>query len=291
MIDVTEQALVFECAGSRLVGVLAQPARPKPIAVLVVVGGPQYRVGSHRQFVQMSRGLASAGFAVLRFDVRGMGDSEGDQRSFEDLDDDIAAAADALLSRQPAGTRLAMWGLCDGASAALLYIDRRGDARVAGLALLNPWVRSEASLARTQVRYYYGQRLMQRDFWEKLLRGGVGLAAIGGLLKSLATTLRARSTRLEPELDFRSRMARAWTTFDQPVLLMLSERDYTAREFEDSVTSQACWRGAFSREALQICRLAQADHTLSSKAAKAMAQNELEHWLDSLTAPGGVQAA
>ena len=43
-------------------------------AVLVVVGGPQVRAGSHRHFVQLARHLATHGHAVMRFDVRGMGD-------------------------------------------------------------------------------------------------------------------------------------------------------------------------------------------------------------------------
>ena len=32
------------------------------------------------------------------------------------------------------------------------------DPRVAGLALLNPWVRSDAGLARARVKHYYRQR-------------------------------------------------------------------------------------------------------------------------------------
>ena len=79
----TEEAVTFPCEGQALVGVLAKPESPQDIGVVVIVGGPQYRAGSHRQFVLLSRALAVAGFAVLRFDYRGMGDSEGEQRDFE----------------------------------------------------------------------------------------------------------------------------------------------------------------------------------------------------------------
>ena len=48
-----------------------------------MVGGPQYRVGSHRQFTLMARAFAAAGYPVLRFDYRGIGDSEGESRGFE----------------------------------------------------------------------------------------------------------------------------------------------------------------------------------------------------------------
>jgi len=78
-----ERASVFGCGGDRLVGILHAPAeRARDIGVLVVVGGPQYRVGSHRQFVRMARDFAAAGYPVLRFDHRGIGDSDGAARSF-----------------------------------------------------------------------------------------------------------------------------------------------------------------------------------------------------------------
>ncbi len=79
-----ERPVLFECEGEQLVGVIALPELRRAIAVLVVVGGPQYRAGSHRQFVLLARRLAAAGFPVLRFDYRGMGDSTGAARTFEE---------------------------------------------------------------------------------------------------------------------------------------------------------------------------------------------------------------
>jgi len=46
-------------------------------------------VGSHRQFVQLARRLAKQGYPTLRFDYRGMGDSEGVYRSFENVGPDL----------------------------------------------------------------------------------------------------------------------------------------------------------------------------------------------------------
>lgn len=276
-----EHALCIDCNGDRLVGVLAQPHKARRLAVLVIVGGPQYRVGSHRQFAQMARALAAAGYPVLRFDVRGMGDSEGAPRSFEAVDEDIAAAADALLARQAAGTRLVLWGLCDGASAALLYLDRRADRRVAAVALLNPWVRSDATLARTQVRHYYGKRLLQREFWAKLMRGGIGWAALrafGRSLRAMATP--AGTPTAHPAPDFRQRMARQWRGFDGERLLMLSDADYTAREFEECARTEPHWRGALSHPRAQCVSIEGADHTLSTTGAKCRMQTELLTWLD-----------
>src|SRR5258706_1742827 len=101
---VTERALGFDCEGDALVGILHEPADAADIGVVVIVGGPQYRAGSHRQFVVLARAIADAGFAVLRFDVRGMGDSAGAPRSFETVGADVAAAIAALQSAVPGVT-------------------------------------------------------------------------------------------------------------------------------------------------------------------------------------------
>ncbi|WP_229425323.1 hydrolase 1, exosortase A system-associated [Massilia sp. Se16.2.3] len=104
--------------------------------MLVVVGGPQYRAGSHRQFTLLARDLADAGIPALRFDYRGMGDSEGDLQTFEHVEDDLRAAIDRFFLEVPGMREVVLWGLCDGASAAAMYAPQ--DARVSGLVLLNP---------------------------------------------------------------------------------------------------------------------------------------------------------
>lgn len=281
-----EHALAFACAGETLQGVLALPPDPasaQPTGVVIVVGGPQVRIGSHRQFVLLARRLAAAGHAVLRFDVRGMGDSTGKARSFEDLQPDIAAAIDTLLQAAPAARQVALWGLCDGASASLLYLDATHDPRVAGVCLLNPWVRSTQSLARTQVKHYYRDRLLQKAFWTKLLRGGVGLRA----LRDLGTNLRGLRARV-PQPDqrsFQQRMAGAWHGFAGSVLVLLSENDWTAREFEEHLQHSPDWRGAAQRPQLAWQHIAAADHTLSDAQARTQAERLTLAWLQELRTP------
>lgn len=258
-----ESVLGFDCEGERLVGILADPeGAPADVGVIIIVGGPQYRAGSHRQFTLLARHLASNGVATLRFDYRSMGDSTGDTRDFLGVDADIGVAIDALLAARPALKRVVLWGLCDAASAALMYLDSKQDPRVAGLAMANPWARSAATLAQTHVKHYYWKRLRQREFWLKLLRGGVGLKALNTLGSNLK--LARGAGKANDSRSFQDRMASGLRKFKGPVLLVLSGDDYTAKEFEEHARSSAAWQPLLTRPTLQRHDMPGADHTFSS---------------------------
>lgn len=273
----TELALTFPCEEALLVGILARPEQASPdLGIVIVVGGPQTRVGSHRQFVLLSRALAQAGYPVLRFDVRGMGDSEGGQRGFESLTPDIGAALDTFQAACPTVSRIVLWGLCDAASAALLYCDETRDPRIAGLCLLNPWVRSDASLARTQVKHYYGQRFLQREFWLKLMSGRLNiLASVSELLRKLGQA----SSRPAQSLGFQARMARGWKSFTGPILLILSGGDYTAKEFLEYAAATPDWHGLLEQAGITRTDIAGADHTFSTCEWRKTVENACLDWL------------
>jgi uncharacterized protein len=276
-----ESVLKFACEGQPLVGILAEPdGTPAEVGVLIVVGGPQYRAGSHRQFTLLARHLAANGFAALRFDYRSMGDSPGEARDFLDVDADIKAAIDALLAARPRLKCVALWGLCDAASAALLYLESTRDARVAGVALLNPWARSAATLAQTHVKHYYWRRLRQKEFWLKLLKGGVGAKA----LRTLVSNLRqARSAGKAPDSrSFQDRMAAGLRGFSGPVLLILSGDDYTAREFSLHAQASPIWSGLLKAANLRCEALDEADHTFSDLEQKRQVEAITVNWLQEI---------
>lgn len=280
-----EDALTFACEGETLMGVLHHPVAGAPpeaaaTGVVVIVGGPQYRAGSHRQFVHLARALAAAGHPVLRFDVRGMGDSTGTLHHFEQITPDIGAAIDALQHRAPGVERVVLWGLCDGASAALLYLHDRQDARVRGLCLLNPWVRSEHTQAQARLRHYYLDRLRSPDFWRKALTGRVGVRSAGELLASLrALTRPAGATASLPLAPYTDRMAGSLARFTGRVHIALSERDYTAREFEERVRADGNWTRALSRTDRCLEPLPDADHTFSTPSSKGLVASRTVAWV------------
>jgi uncharacterized protein len=281
----SEEPISFECEQETLVGVLAKPQTPASIGLLVIVGGPQYRVGSHRQFVLLTRALATAGIAALRFDYRGMGDSTGEHRGFESVTPDIAAAIDTMQRRLPSINKIALWGLCDGASAALMYCGDTSDRRVQGLCLLNPWIRSEASLARTNVKHYYLQRLRQKEFWIKLFSGRVANAAVTGLWRNMRLMgAIGKMTVARRESTFQQRMADAWREFDGSIQLMLSAEDYTAKEFLEFSKLDPSWAGLLTSANVTRHDFIGADHTFSDPTSRSRAEALTVEWLQTRVA-------
>jgi exosortase A-associated hydrolase 1 len=283
-----ERASTFECEGDALIAITHRPAVCARRGVLIAVGGPQYRAGSHRQFTLLSRHLASAGIASMRFDYRGMGDSEGRLRSFENVEADIRTAADHFMSQVSEIEEIVLWGLCDAASAALFYAHT--DRRVTGLVLLNPWVRTDAGQARAYLRHYYAQRLLQREFWGKALRGRLDvLQSLDGLWQRFSSSrtaagLRPASTGTN-ERDCSEalpvRMLESLNRFKGRVLLVLSGNDLTAKEFIDVSSESAGWRNALASERLTRLDLPDANHTFATRGWRDQVADSTARWVRS----------
>ena len=89
------------------------------------------KLWSHRVFVSFAREMASAGFAVLRFDYRGEGDSG---RSFDRADletrvEDASLAVDAVRELNRSVTDVTLLGLRFGAIVAAITATRRDHIR------------------------------------------------------------------------------------------------------------------------------------------------------------------
>ncbi len=294
MIDVSqlEKAVVFQCENNKLTGIIHKSDAMAKIGVLIVVGGPQYRVGSHRQFVLLARALAEAKIPAMRFDYRGMGDSEGESRTFLEIDKDIASAIDTFYQECPDLTGIVIWGLCDAASAALFYGYQ--DERVNGLILLNPWVFTEQGSAKTFLKYYYLKRLGNPDFWRKVIRfkfdyqeSFKGLVQL--IKKILLRDANSRNNTKTDQVDFvdktlplPERMKVCLDKFNQPVLLILSGNDLTADEFREVVKSDVEWQELLKDEKVTQKMLSEADHTFSSAQWRENVENWSLAWIKNL---------
>lgn len=286
-----EFPLVLPCGADLLSATLhvAGPEARRGV-VIIVAGGPQYRAGAHRQFVSMARKLAAQGFPVLRFDLRGMGDSSGSYLGYEHSVPDIRAAVDALMARQPQLREVALVGECESASGILFYAFR--DPRVSGTVLINPWVRTTEGRAQVILKDYYLDRLRSPEFWAKLRSGTF---SVGGSLKSLVEVVQAyvRGKRMFAKsalgqaqddlstLPLPVRTATGMSRFKGRVLLLMSGNDYIAREFDEVVAASRAWDGLLSDPRVLRCDVEGADHTFSRKHWKNAASDAIVGWIKS----------
>lgn len=281
-----EHALIFDCGGESLVGIFSGAGLPAGRGVLIVVGGPQYRVGSHRQFTLLARHLAKHGVPTLRFDYRGMGDSDGEIRSFERLGSDIRCAIDLFFASVHGLNDVVIWGLCDATCAALFYAHQ--DARVSGLILLNPWVRTEQGIARVHLRHYYVRRLFQASLWQKVARGEFNVREAAAALGKFAFDAMGRGPSLgnfeestASESPLPDRMEHALRRFQGRVLLILSGNDLTAQEFKDLVARSDRWQRLLAGGRVTRYDLPEANHTFARRDWRDQVARWTEAWVKS----------
>jgi pimeloyl-ACP methyl ester carboxylesterase len=129
-----ETAHVF---GADLVGILSHPsaAQAGRFGVILLNAGLVHRAGPYRGYVTLARALAAAGFAVLRYDQSGVGDSPilpdaAPRRRKIETD-----AAMALMTQHAGVDRFVLAGICSGADDAFHLA--KDDPRVAGIALFD----------------------------------------------------------------------------------------------------------------------------------------------------------
>lgn len=129
----TTTRLTFPSGAERCAAWLTVPetAGPHPVVLLIHGGGATHAM----MLDQYERWFSRAGFAVLAFDFRHLGESEGEPRQlmslrryFEDID-----AALAFIRGRPEldATRIALWGTSFGASHVVATAARRRDIAAA----------------------------------------------------------------------------------------------------------------------------------------------------------------
>lgn len=263
-----ETAVSIGANAAPMIGVLAMPSSSRTAAasdwgVVIVPGGAQNRSGSHRQFVLLARELATAGIPVLRFDLPGMGDSAGPLPHFETAGPAIDRAVAALRCLVPGVTRTLLWGLCDGATAALFQADRSPGA-IDAVVAMNPWARTEAGRARAVVGTYYAGRLRSRAFWRDLVTGRVRIRS--GVRDALSQVTRSgrrcnpREAAAGESLSLPIRLAEVLGRSRFDVLVLIGAEDLTGSEFDREVGRL----GGLNAKRVRVRRRPGADHGFSA---------------------------
>jgi len=173
-------------------------------------------------------------------------------------------------------SRVVLWGLCDGASAALMYAPK--DSRIAGIVAINPWARSCQGEASTRLRHYYLRRLFSRSFWSKLVHGDFNVQEsrndfVDALRRGLGDPMPTDDS------NYLRRMQQGWERFQRPVLFILSGNDFTAREFEGWVNGERERRRLFQSLQSEILTIENADHTFSNRVSRDEVAHATVEWL------------
>jgi len=290
-----EKPIVLESAGFPLIGMLHPASGMQETGVLMMVaGGPQYRIGGHRQLVLWARKFSSQGFPVLRFDFSGMGDSYGEYLGFDNVEDDIKTAIDQFFKETPTLKQIVLWGECNACSASLFYAHK--DPRIKGIVMLNPWVRTEQGQAKAVVKHYYLDRLKQRSFWVKVFSlkfdfvGSIKSAlkmislARGQSASGLETNKKPAKNDVDRSKPLPDRMLDGLSRFKGRILLVMSGRDMVSKEFDDLLKAAPVWQEHLAACATVRHDLQYADHTFSSSLWRDQVAEWGMGWLASLPA-------
>jgi exosortase A-associated hydrolase 1 len=279
-----ETPFTFTSHGDRLIGMIHAAENPARIGLLIVVGGPQYRVGACRQYVHLARVAADKGIAAMRFDYRGIGDSGGDYPGFQNVGPDIEAAITEFMERVPGMEGVVLWGLCEGASAILL--DGVRNPNVKGIVLANPWVNTAETQAKAYLKHYYGSRFLDPEIWKRLMRGDINiLKSLTGILGLVRKTF-GRAPETARTKPYPQRMAEGFEQFKGQTLLIMSGRDLVAREFEDVTGVAPEWQAFRESTAVMRADIAGSDHTFSKDEWRSKAATHTADFVLALAAGG-----
>ena len=223
----TRLSHTFGCGSLTLAG--THDTAPGTTGLLIVSGGNEIRSGAFGGQADMAARIAPAGFPVFRFDRRGIGDSEGQNRGFRHSAKDIACAVDAFRAMTPQIARVVAFGNCDAASALMLA----GGAGMDALVLSNPWtIEQDSASGATDdtpppaaIRARYLEKLTNPREVMRLLGGGVNL-------RKLAHGIRQSFSPPPPPSSLAQDMAAGLAGFGGEVAILLATADRTAQVFE-----------------------------------------------------------
>lgn len=143
---VRESAVVFHAAAQQLFGVVTEPvdAAPGPVTLILYNAGAIRRIGPNRMWTEAARRWGAAGVPVLRIDVEGIGDADGDGTVYTASDDPFylphlteqAHAVLELAAQRGFPERFVLGGLCSGGYWA--FQTALADERVESVVMLNP---------------------------------------------------------------------------------------------------------------------------------------------------------
>jgi hypothetical protein len=274
-----EERIVRFGADRHLFGVLTRTssATDRP-AVVIFNAGAVHRVGPNRVSVTLARELAACGFACLRFDLEGIGDSVLRAPGRENHPYPATAVADGaaafdFLRKEFGYSRFIPVGLCSGAHNTFHAGLQLTDHGICELVMVNPltfyWVEG---MSLDDTRHFedaiqYRKSMRDPGRWLKLLRGKVNVPRLVETLARLAKAkVRAHGDALRETFtpDAGPRLARdlrRLLAMKRPLSFFIAEGD-PGREILLAGAKRTATRAMKSGE-IAIEMIPDADHTFS----------------------------
>jgi len=210
------------------------PAYKLPALILVAGSGPVDRdetVAGIPVFAQLANSLADAGFIVLRYDKRGVGQSGGRDESatIQDYADDVRAVVEFLRKRKDVDQyRVAVVGHGEGGLVALQAAANAGTKRVAAAAVLATPGTKGGELVLEQQRYLLDKLKLPDD--EKQSRIALQQKIQAAVVSGTGWEDVPEAYRKQADTPwFRSFLSfdpmKAINKVEQPILVVQAERD------------------------------------------------------------------
>lgn len=253
----------FDCSGAACAASLDLPdGAPGDTGLVIVSGGNEIRSGPHRSQAELAAAMTARGVPVMRYDRRGIGDSEGENSGWRGSAEDLTAAVRAFRAEVPGVKRIIGYGNCDGASALILFGRQAGFDRIIAA---NPWTydhdgesEAEPDEAATtpdaaHARAHYLKRLARPGaLIGDLLAGRIDFARLG---KGLGAVLKGE----QPSVTG-ARLAEALADWGDDAAVLLAGADRTAIRFDAQMK--------LAKARLSPARLADGSHSFAADAER-----------------------
>lgn len=279
----TEHSLTFGDANG-LVGTILTPdasTAPAPeVGFIMFNAGVVHRVGVHRTNVKMARQLAADGFASIRFDLAGVGDSargSGKYSFSEQAVVDIRAAMDAL-SAATGLKKFVLFGACSGTVHS--FAAARVDERIVGLAMFDTYVYHSL---KSRLRYI-GVRIKKHGSFGKFVARAIAVLMRAVRAKTSATQRNAARAAYAADGEFAFDISKAEFTallnelLDKniSILLIYAGSGYVHYNYEHQFRDAFKSAGFVDRVAVAYLR--DIDHTATRVASQQDLVNCVQEW-------------
>jgi len=139
--------------------------------------------------------------------------------------------------------------------------------------LCNPLVITEEGLARSTIRHYYGKRLFDKEFLQKLIHFEIDLKrtvmSLWGYLKDAKIFIKLKSDY--PGLVKESMpvmFINSLNSFGKPIRIIISTDDIIADNFQDELKKNNVQSADLKRKNIVIHIIKGADHTFTDPMAR-----------------------